>query len=231
LAEKAGAVVLHHVINLGKGAALKTGCDYAFSRGATHIVALDADAQHNPDDIPRFAEKSAENIVKSIAKKKEILLARLIYALGIKNVGQETAVDLARHFGSLEKLRQAKLEDFDSISNIGPVVAKSIYQWFNEKDNQSFLDRLMKTGVIIKKSVDTALGRLSGKIFVLTGSLGAIDRNLAKEKIRDLGGQVSESVSAKVNFVVAGKEAGSKLDRARKLGIKIINEKTFLKML
>jgi len=182
--------------------------------------------------LDRFAEKSAENLINSIADKKEIPLARFIYALGISNIGQETAVDLARYFSSLEKLRKAKLEDFDSIANIGPVVAKSIYEWFNDKDNVKFLDKLLKAGVKIIHEKQKAGGeKLKGKTFVLTGTLDSIERELAKEKIRTLGGQTSESVSGKTTFLVAGKEPGSKLERAKKLGIKIIGEKEFLDLL
>jgi DNA ligase (NAD+) len=189
------------------------------------------------DIIPleRFAEKSAENLVKSIQEKKEIVLPRLIYALGIRNIGEETAIDLANHFGSIKKMINAKLEDFDSISNIGPIVANSVYDWFGNKDNLIFLAKLEKSGVIIenpsfaKATADKQ--KLNGKDFVLTGGLKSMTRDEAKAKIRELGGGVSVSVSKKTDFLVAGEEAGSKLDKAKKLGIKIITEKEFLKII
>jgi len=181
--------------------------------------------------LERFAEKSAENIVASIAERKEIPLAKFIYALGIRNVGEETAVDLARAFGSLEKLQRASLSDFDEISNIGPVVAKSIHEWFSQKNNLNLLRKFSKVGISIKDAHKINNGMLSQKTFVFTGTLDDIDRNLAKEKVRASGGQVSESVSEHTSFVVAGKKPGSKLDKARNMGVTIINEKEFLKMI
>jgi DNA ligase (NAD+) len=182
-------------------------------------------------DLERFAEKSAENLVASIQEKKEIPLAKFIYALGIRNTGEETAIDLANHFGSLEKLRKATLDDFDAIQNVGPVVAASIHEWFSRKENGRLLDKFLKVGLKIKNPKKQAAGKLSGKIFIFTGSLETIDRNLAKEKVRDLGGQVTESVSAKIDYVVAGSEAGSKLEKAESLGLKVIDEKEFLKLI
>lgn len=184
--------------------------------------------------LDRFGEKSAENVVVAIQEKKEIPLARFIYALGIRNIGAETAVDLASHFSSLEKLRQAKLEDFDAIANIGPIVAKSVYEWLQDKGNIKFLEKLLKAGVKITRrptSDRSDVGHLGNKTFVFTGTLDSIERELAKEKVRALGGQVSESVSAKTSFVVVGSEPGSKADKAKKLGIKILNEKEFLKFI
>ena len=181
--------------------------------------------------LERFAEKSADNLIQAIQDKKEISLAKCIYALGIRNIGEETAVDLARHFGSLEKLKHATLQDFDMIANIGPIVAKSVYQWFNAKENIKLLDRLEKAGIKIKNPEKIHKGKLSGKTFIFTGTLLSIDRNLAKEKVRDLGGQISESISKNIDVVVAGNEPGSKLAKAEKLGLKIIGETEFLEMI
>lgn len=176
--------------------------------------------------LDRFAEKSAENLVASIADKRKLPLPRFIYALGIRNVGAETAVDLASYFGSMEKLRHATLEDFEGILNIGPIVAKSIHEWFRDKHNTKYLDKLLKEVTIEK--VKVAGKKLEGKIFVLTGSMQAMERELAKEKIRELGGTVSESVSKKTTYVVAGQEAGSKLTKAQELGVTVLSEKEFL---
>ncbi len=182
--------------------------------------------------LERFAEKSVSNLINSIAEKKEIALAKFIYALGIRNIGEETAVDLARYFGSLEKLQHAKLEDFDAISNIGPIVAESVYKWFSNKNNIKLLDKFQKVGLKIKnQKLDVSSQKLAGKLFIFTGSLETIDRALAKEKVRDLGAQTTESISNKVDFVVAGTEAGSKLAKAEKLGLKVVDEKEFLKMI
>lgn len=184
------------------------------------------------NQLERFGEKSAENLIMSIAEKKEITLPRFIYALGIRNIGSETAIDLANHFGSLQKIEKAHLEDFQSILNIGPIVAESIYEWFQDKNNKKFLEKLLKAGVIIQnyKLKNSGL-KLKGTTFVLTGGLETMEREKAKEKIRQLGGQVSESVSLKTSYVVAGKDPGSKAEKAKKLGVKIINEETFLKFI
>lgn len=185
--------------------------------------------------LERFGEKSAENLINSIQGKKEITLARFIYALGIRNIGEETSIDLANNFGFIEKLKEAKLEDFDSILNIGSVVAKSIYEWFDNKDNLKFLEKLenkIKVYPVIRQGAPSLDGvKLSGKIFVLTGSLETMARDEARAKIRELGGDVSESVSSKTSFVIVGKEPGSKADKAKKLGVKIINEKEFIQII
>jgi DNA ligase (NAD+) len=181
--------------------------------------------------LERFAEKSAENLIKSIQEKREITLARFIYALGIRNIGEETAIDLAKHFGSIKKIKAAKFEDFDSISNIGPVVAKSIYEWFQKKDNLKFVERLEKQVEIINQKQEINNQKLTGQSFVLTGSLETMARDKAKQKIRELGGNISESVSSKTSYVVVGSEPGSKADKAKKLGVKTISEKELLEML
>jgi DNA ligase (NAD+) len=178
--------------------------------------------------LERFAEKSAENLINSIQDRKEIELSRLIYSLGIRNVGEETAIDLAKHFSSINKIKNAKLEDIDFIKDIGPVVARSIYEWFGDKANIKYLEKLEKK-VRIKNSVSA--GKLANKTFVLTGGLETMTRDDAKAKIRELGGDISESVSKKTDFVVAGSEAGSKLEKAEKLGVKIISEKEFLNLI
>ena len=154
-----------------------------------------------------------------------------MYSLGIRNIGAETTIDLARHFRSLENIKNAKLQDFDEIVNIGPIVAKSVHEWFSQKDNLKFLDKLKKAGIKIKNPPKKAMGKLSGKTFVFTGTLGSIERELAKEKVRELGGNISESVSFKTSFVVVGLEPGSKVSKAKKLGVKILDEKEFLKII
>jgi DNA ligase (NAD+) len=181
--------------------------------------------------LERFAEKSAENLIKSISEKKEIALSKFIYALGIRNVGQETAIELAKRFGSVKKIKEAKLEEIDSILDIGPVVAKSIYEWFSDKDNLKFLDKLENKLKIINQKPSSKSQKLSGQTFVLTGSLESMTRDQAKEKIRELGGDISGSVSLKTDYVVAGSEPGSKAERAKKLGVKIISEKEFLNLI
>ncbi|MDO8659710.1 MAG: helix-hairpin-helix domain-containing protein, partial [Candidatus Parcubacteria bacterium] len=184
--------------------------------------------------LERFAEKSAENLMKSISEKKEITLPKFIYALGIRNIGEETAIDLAKNFWSIDKLKKAQLKDFESILNIGPVVAKSVYEWFNNKDNLRLLDKFESAGIKIKTPafVKASGGeKLKGKIFVLTGGLETMTRDEAREKIRNLGGDVSGSISSKTNYLMAGNEPGSKIKIAEKLGVKIISEEEFLEMI
>ncbi len=181
--------------------------------------------------LERFAEKSAENLTKSIAEKKEITLARLVYALGIRNVGEETAIDLANHFHSLQRIKNAKIEDFDKILDIGPVVAKSIFEWFSCKENIRYLEKLENKISVKNPALNSKQQKFLGKTFVLTGGLKNMTRDEARIKIRELGGNISESVSQKTSFVIAGSEAGSKLERAQKLGVKVVSEKEFLEMI
>ena len=183
-------------------------------------------------NLERFAEKSAENLIKSIQNKKEITLAKFIYALGIRNVGEETAIDLAKYFQNINKIKTANLEDFEKILDIGPVVAKSIHEWFSEKDNLKFLERLEKKVKIISPNRSTSeVEQFKNKTFVLTGSLESMSRDEARVKIRNLGGDISESVSSNTNYVIVGNDPGSKAEKAKKLGVKILNESEFLNLI
>lgn len=200
--------------------------DQGLIRDAADIFALE---EGDLTPLERFAEKSAANLVTSIKKSKEIPLGRFIYALGIRHVGEETALDLASYFGSLKKLKKASLVDLEAVPNIGGVVAKSIDDYFQNKANLKLIDKFLKVGVkIVAPKVIKKI--LAGKTFVLTGMLKALSRDEAKTKIRELGGDISSSVSKKTDYVVAGAEPGSKYDKAKKLGVKIIGEKEFLKM-
>ncbi len=178
------------------------------------------------EPLERFAEKSAQNVVDTIQSHKKISLARFIYALGIPNVGEETAIDLAERFRTIDNLRKASLEEIDALHDVGGIVAKSIYEWFQDRGNLNFIDRLISAGIDIEKEAIHE-GKLSGKIFVLTGGLETMTRDEAKEKIRALGGDISESVSKETDFVIAGSEPGEKYSRAKEFGVKIINEKEF----
>lgn len=182
-------------------------------------------------NLERFAEKSSQNLISTIQTKKEISLPRFIYALGILHVGEETAIDLAAHFGSFDRLAGASWENLEKLPNIGPVVAQSIFAWFQNTEHKKFIKKLEKAGVKVSRQLKAKKGKLAGKTFVLTGGLENLTRGEAKRMIREQGGDISESVSAKTDYVVAGDEAGFKLTQARKLGIKIINEKEFLKLL
>jgi DNA ligase (NAD+) len=198
-------------------------------RDASDIFIL---KQEDLEPLERFAEKSASNLIQAIEKSKQVSLGRFLYALGIRQVGEETAIDLANYFGSLERIKKASPEELEAVEDIGPVVAKSIYEWFNEKQNLELIDRLLRNGVVIEahRHTGTQAHSLAGKVFVLTGELSSMSRDEAKDKIRALGGNVSSSVSKKTDYVVMGENPGSKYEKAKSLGVKIIGEKEFLKM-
>ena len=181
--------------------------------------------------LPRFGEKSAENIIKEIKLKKKIPFYKFLYALGILHVGEETARDLAMNFSTLNNISKAKVEEINNIENIGPAVSKSVYGYFRDKNNLFFIEKLFKNGVIIEKVEKIKAGKFSGLTFVLTGTLSQMSRELAKGKIISFGGKVASSVSKNTSYVVAGEETGSKLKDAQKLGVKVINEKEFLGMI
>ncbi len=185
-------------------------------------------------ELDRMAEKSAANLVAAIEKSKRTTLARFIYALGIRNAGESTAQDLARYFGNLERLMQADVDALQQVPDVGPVVAQSIVGFFAEPHNREVIEQLLAAGVSFAETaareVDAAHPAY-GKTFVLTGTLPALTRDDAAQKIRDRGGKVSGSVSKKTNFVVAGADAGSKLDKARELGVAILDEAALLKLL
>ena len=184
------------------------------------------------DIIPleHFAEKSAKNLIEAITTRRNIELARFIIALGIENVGERTALDLADYFGSIADIGTASLPELERISDVGPIVARSIYDWFRDEDNKKFLKKLLSR-VNIVKEIQIKMDKLKGLKFVLTGSLEKLSRDEAKKKIRQFGGKTVESVSKNTDFVVSGNEPGSKYERAKKLGVKILSEKEFLEYL
>ena len=181
------------------------------------------------EPLERFAEKSAQNLIDSIENAKKVDLARFIFALGIRNVGIETAIDLADRFHNLKDLEKAELDEINAIRDIGPVVSKSIYDFFQNKKSVDLINRLIENGVEIteREKAQTKAG-IVGKTFVFTGGLETMTRDEGKNMVRKFGGNISESVSRKTDFVVAGEEAGSKLEKARELGVKILSEKEFL---
>lgn len=179
--------------------------------------------------LPRFAEKSADNLLESIEKGRHTTLPRLITALSIDHVGEETAHLLAEHFKSMERLGEASKEDLEAIEGVGPVVALSISEWFKDKANHKMLSKLLKELQLEK--VKEASGKLKGLTFVLTGTMPTLERQDAEEMIRKAGGNVSSSVSKNTSYVVAGESAGSKLDKAQALGVKVIDEAGFRAML
>ncbi|MFA6028049.1 MAG: NAD-dependent DNA ligase LigA [Patescibacteria group bacterium] len=184
--------------------------------------------------LERFAEKSADNLIKSIAKAKEVSFAKFIYALGIRHVGEETAYDLAGQFGSLSKLINASQEELNKIHEVGEVMAKSVYDFFQDKKNKDLIKKLLQNGVCIRRDAIyrvSANKSITGNTFVLTGTLKTMTRDEAKEKIRQAGGNISSSVSKQTDYVIAGEEPGSKYTKAKKINIKILSEKEFISIL
>ncbi|MGH8753050.1 MAG: NAD-dependent DNA ligase LigA [Burkholderiales bacterium] len=184
--------------------------------------------------LERMAEKSAANVFAAIEKSKHTTLPRFIYALGIRNVGEATAKDLARYFGSLDKLMQANEDSLQQVPDVGPVVAQSIIKFFSEPHNRGVIQQLRARGVNWQEGKSQQLAvtsTISGKIFVLTGMLPHLTREEAKYKIEALGGKVTGSVSVKTDYVVAGADPGSKLSKAQQLEVKILDEAGLLKLL
>ena len=180
-------------------------------------------------NLERMAEKSATNILAAIEKSKTTTLARFIFALGIRNVGEATAKDLARHFGNLDTLMAADMDRLQQVPDVGPVVAASIARFFAEPHNIEVIEQLRAGGVSWPEGVPSAAANspIAGKTFVLTGALPTLTRDEAKDMIEALGGKVAGSVSKKTDYVVAGAEAGSKLDKAQALGVTILDEAQF----
>ncbi|MEA1929900.1 MAG: NAD-dependent DNA ligase LigA [Patescibacteria group bacterium] len=181
--------------------------------------------------LPRLGEKSVDNLLAAIETSRSITLPRFITSLSIDQVGEETAEDLADHFGTLNKLRSAKLEVLEQIEGVGPIVACSVYDWFKKKENIKSLDDLLAEVKISKHQAEIKLGRLLGQTFVLTGTMAAMSRDEAKAKIKALGGETNESVSKKTTAVVAGDQPGSKLGKAESLGVEVLSESQFIKLL
>jgi DNA ligase (NAD+) len=205
---------------------------------------VDANLVHHLDDVyklevatianlERMAEKSALNVVDAIAKSKQTTLARFIYALGIRNVGEATAKDLALHFGQLDKLMQADTEALLQVNDVGPIVAESIKQFFMEQHNVDVITSMREQGVHWEEhdGKKQQVGVLQGKTLVLTGTLPNLSRDQAQAKIEAAGGKVSGSVSKKTDYVVAGADAGSKLEKAQTLGVSVIDEDQLLALL
>ena len=182
--------------------------------------------------LERFAEKSAENLIEAIRKSKNTTLGKFIYAIGIRNVGESTAFDLAKYFKSLEKIKEATLEELEAVPDIGPTVSKSINEYFNSKVKYDQLMAILDIGIVFEQiqANKKRTKELDGLTFVLTGTLPTLKREKAKSIILSSGGKVVGSVSKKTDYVVAGADAGSKLNLAEKLDVRIINELELLKL-
>jgi DNA ligase (NAD+) len=184
-------------------------------------------------ELERMGPKSTQNLLDEIEKSKQRDLNRLIYALGIRFVGERTAQALASHFGGLDSLAKASLEELIQVEDVGPKVAESIVFFFQQRENLELLDKLRAAGVRFFSQTVTSPkeGSLSGKTFVLTGKLTRFSREEAQKRIEKLGGTVTSSVSRKTTFVIVGEDPGSKLEKAQTLGVPVLDEKDFLKMI
>ena len=182
-------------------------------------------------NMERMGEKSADNLLQSIAQSKKTTLARFIFGLGIRHVGESTAKDLAKHFGGIRALMDAPMDELLMVNDVGPVVADSIVSFMSEPHNREVIEQLLVSGIEFQNEERITTVDLSGKTFVLTGTLPTLSRDQAKEMLEAAGAKVAGSVSQKTSFVVAGSEAGSKLDKATELGIPILDEVTLLKLL
>ena len=183
------------------------------------------------EPLERFADKSAQNLIDAIEMSRHIDFARFLYSLGIVHVGEETAYDLAQRFGNMNTLMTASVEELEAVPDIGGIVAESVYSFFRDKKNREYVQALFDNGVVVKEVRHAKKQTLKGMIFVLTGSLESLTRDEAKEKIRALGGDVASSVSKNTSYVVAGSDPGSKFDTAQKLGVPVLDEKKFLKLI
>lgn len=183
--------------------------------------------------LERMAEKSASNLIAALEASKQTTLQRFLFALGVRDVGEATATALANHFGSFEALAEASREQIEEVPDIGPVIAEHVHDFFRERHNRDVIDKLRESGVTWPDVVkpDESEQPLAGKTFVLTGTLSGMGRAEAQDRIRELGGKASGSVSSKTDYVVAGSDAGSKLAKAEKLGVPIIDEAQFLKLI
>ena len=245
--------VAHRCINLSCPAQIKEHIKHFASRGGMDIEGLgekvsaklfDAKLIQDPADLyflikekllelGRNVQQSSQNLIDSLEKSKHPPLDKFIYALGIRHVGERTAKLLAARFGNMENIIAAKQEDLTTINEIGPEIASSIVKFFHEPKNIKVMEKFIKTGVKPQKKEIAAGGSniLQGKSFVLTGTLESMTRNDAKSIIENMGGSVHSSVTKKTIYVVAGSEPGSKLDKANSLGIILLNEKEFLKLI
>jgi DNA ligase (NAD+) len=174
--------------------------------------------------LERMGDKSAENVLREIGNSKKLPLERVIFGLGIRFVGERTAQFLAEHFGDMDALMNASEEELQQVEEVGPRIAKSIIEFFSEPRNRELVEELRTAGLTMRGKKKERGTKLVGKTFVLTGTLVHYSRDQAKKLIEGAGGKVTGSVSKKTDYVVAGTEAGSKLDKAKELGVRVINE-------
>ena len=211
-----GIAVVENLVNAGL---VRTPGDLYFLK-AEEVAALD-----------RMGQKSAENLLSAIERSKSQDLSRLLFAFGIRQVGQKAGKILAQRFGSLDNLQAATLEELTAVDDIGAITAQNILDWFQSPQSIHLIDTLREAGVNLESHEEPVGDQLAGKIFVLTGTLKRFTRDEAGAMIEAQGGKVSGSVSKKTSYVVAGEAAGSKLRKAQELGIPVLTEEEFLTML
>ena len=182
-------------------------------------------------NLERMGDKSADNLIRSIAQSKSTSLPRFIFGLGIRHVGESTAKDLAKYFGTMQALMDAQMEDLLTVNDVGPVVANSIISFMSESHNREVIEQLLASGIEFQVEEQIASVDLSGKTFVLTGTLPTMSRDQAKALLEAAGAKVAGSVSQKTSYIVAGSDAGSKLEKANELGIPILDEDALMKIL
>jgi DNA ligase (NAD+) len=242
--------VAHRCIGLSCPAQIKEHIRHFASRGGMDIEGLgekisarlfDSNLIRDPADLyyltkekilqlDRHGEKSATNLIEAIARSNNPLLDKFIYALGIRHVGEHIAKVLAKEFGSLENIMAAGINDLTAINEIGPEIAASIVQFFHEPKNKEVMEKFHNAGIIPQKKTVQTGSTLKGRSFVFTGTMDRLSRNEAKAIVESMGAVVHSGTTGKTTYVVAGKEPGSKLDKARSLGIKVLDEEEFLKM-
>jgi len=181
--------------------------------------------------LERMGDKSAQNVLNEIERSKQLPLERVIFGLGIRFVGERTAQFLAEHFGEMNALMNASEEELQQVEEVGPRIAKSIVEFFSEPKNRELVEELRAAGLTLRGKKKERGTKLAGKTFVLTGTLANLTRDEAKKMIEDAGGKVTGSVSKKTDYVIAGAEAGSKLDKAKELGVAVIDEEQMRELL
>jgi DNA ligase (NAD+) len=184
------------------------------------------------ESLERFGEKSAKNLINSIHHSKETTLGRLIYALGIRGVGEATAKDLAKEFGTISNIKAQTLVDLEQVDDIGPTVSGFIHSYFNDLNSVALINKLINNGVTFRSEAKKEVRfvpEISEKIFVLTGTLPTLKREDAKQIIDQYGGKVTSTVSKKTDYLLAGNDAGSKLEKAQVLGVVVLSEDDLIK--